>query len=310
VRVRRVIYVVALAVYLVPLVLGILLALFRDVPALARLYARYHYLTDLLLVALSAAATGAVAFLLMKRLLGPWERLEEELGHLIQGRGRLLPVGEEHADRVVEKINTLLALQEDFQRLEDLQKNALAQNLHDGAVQSLIAARWALGAGDRSAAERSLDEAEKALRSAIEALMPPELEHLPLADALRAYGARRGVQVEVAGQAPEDPEARAEVFRVAREAIENARRHGGARRVRIRLLSGPEVGLEVLDDGAGPEGEGRPGHGLDILRARMRLLGGRLEFGPAPEGGARLLAVWPRGGKDADFGDRRPRARA
>jgi len=305
-----VIYVVALAVYLVPRVLGILLALFRDVPALARLYARYHYLTDLLLVALSAAATGAVAFLLMKRLLGPWERLEEELGHLIQGRGRLLPVGEEHADRVVEKINTLLALQEDFQRLEDLQKNALAQNLHDGAVQSLIAARWALGSGDRSAAERSLNEAEKALRSAIEALMPPELEHLPLADALHAFGARRGIAIEIQGRAPEDPETRAEVFRVAREAIENARRHGGARRVWIRLLSGPEVGLEVRDDGAGPVGEGRAGHGLDILRARMRLLGGRLEFGPAPGGGARLLAIWPRGGKDADSGDRRPCARA
>ncbi len=310
-RVRRVILVVALVAYLVPLLVGFWLLAFREVPLLSTFYYRYHYLFDVGFTALAGMATGAAAYLMLRSLLAPWARLEEQLQAMIRGKGRLEPVGEEHADRVVERLNRLLDLQRDFQELEELSKNAVAQEIHDGAVQNLIAARWALARGRPEEAEAAIADAEAALRRAIRRLAPPELAHLPLAEALKAVGRRGGLEVEVEldGRLPE--EERLEVYRIVQHALENARRHGGARRAWVRIEAGDEVTVTVEDDGRGLAGNPHEGQGLGILRARLRLRGGRLELAPGARGGARLVARWPMKEKTgADPGGGRPYAGA
>jgi len=308
VRVRRTILVTALVAYLVPLLVGFWLLAFREVPELAKVYYRYHYLFDLAFTALAAMATGATAYFMLRSLLAPWARLEDQLQGLIAGRGRLERVGEDHADRVVERINRLLELQRNFQELEELSKNAIAQAIHDGAVQNLVAARWALRQGRTGEADRAIAEAEEALRRAIRELSPPELLHLPLEEALKALGERAGIEVsvEVRGRLPESE--RIEVYRLVQHALENARRHGAARRARVRVRAGRRLLVQVEDDGRGLGSEVKEGQGLGILRARLRMRGGRLELRPGPGGGAVLSACWPVGGDDEDTGGGGPQA--
>jgi signal transduction histidine kinase len=73
-------------------------------------------------------------------------------------------------------------------------------------------------------------------------------------------------------------------------------RHAGSAMATVRLTY-RERGLtvQVDDDGAGAAGR-RPsggGHGLLGLRERVAALGGRLQAGPRPGGGFRVVATIP-----------------
>ncbi len=303
-QVRQVILLTALVTYLVPLVVGLWLVAFREVGSLARIYYRHHYLFDLGFTALASVGTGLAAYFLLRSMLAPWLRLEAQLGALIEGRGRLEPVGDAHADRIVNKINELLSLQRDVQALEELTKNTVAQALHDGAVQSLIAARWALRQGRIEAVEAAIQEAERAIRSGIAQLSPPELTHLPLSEAIVTLARRMGLEVEVFEDGVFSEAERAEIYRIVRHAMENARRHGGASRVWVQLSVADEVTVVVEDDGRGLPEPFEEGQGLGILRARMRMRGGRLTLSASEQGGARLEARWPAEGKTDAGADR------
>lgn len=116
----------------------------------------------------------------------------------------------------------------------------------------------------------------------------------------RVRGAGLAVEVDVAddvGPLPESVDVA--VYRVVQEALTNALRHGGPGpvAVAVRRTPGDEVEVEVVNplppDPAEPAGAGR---GLDGLRARLALLGGRLAAGPRPGGEWGLRAVVPLGG--------------
>ena len=92
------------------------------------------------------------------------------------------------------------------------------------------------------------------------------------------------------------------IYRVVQEALTNALRHGGpGTSARLRLVYEPAMlTVEVTDDGRGVPAVGsveRPrqgiGHGLVGMRERVILFGGRLETGPMPGGGYRVLAQFP-----------------
>jgi signal transduction histidine kinase len=78
------------------------------------------------------------------------------------------------------------------------------------------------------------------------------------------------------------------LYRIAQEAVHNAIRHGGAKKVTIRLRNSQgNASLEVRDDGKGmpdvlPE---RKGMGIETMRYRAEVIGGTLEFRRAPERG-------------------------
>lgn len=100
----------------------------------------------------------------------------------------------------------------------------------------------------------------------------------------------------------------AAAYRIAQEAVTNARRHARhatAVTVDVRV-DDDAVRCSVRDDGE-PAVRGRSGYGLVGMQERATLLGGTLTAGPAPEGGWRVEAVLPHRGDAARTHDGRVR---
>jgi signal transduction histidine kinase len=85
-------------------------------------------------------------------------------------------------------------------------------------------------------------------------------------------------------------------YRIVQEAVTNAMRHSGARRLDIRLDYQPgELRVSVEDDGGGINGTDAGGHGLRGIRERAELYGGTLDVTRGDRGGARVRARLPVG---------------
>jgi len=88
---------------------------------------------------------------------------------------------------------------------------------------------------------------------------------------------------------------RTEIYRAAREAITNVRKHADASCIEIRLCSdGDRLLLEVEDDGSAEGSEAEPGLGLSTTRQRFVALDGDVTLDTMPSGGARFRAWLPR----------------
>jgi signal transduction histidine kinase len=94
-----------------------------------------------------------------------------------------------------------------------------------------------------------------------------------------------------------DPARREDVVRIAREAIVNAAKHGGAHHVELVFeRTGARCRLRVSDDGRGMSNNTerrRGGYGLQMMRARAAGLGGGLRVRPSLEGGAEIEVAFP-----------------
>lgn len=180
------------------------------------------------------------------------------------------------------------------------ERRRISRRLHDELGQTLAAARWALASGDLTEAERLLAAAVEGVRSLARDLRPPLLDELGLGPALRnlveRFSAATGVEVRAdlpEGRFPERIETAA--FRTLQEALENVRRHAGARRVSLRLEreGGALVG-EVRDDGRGFDLRRTPeGLGLSGMREWVSLVGGELSVESAPGRGTLVRFVIP-----------------
>lgn len=87
------------------------------------------------------------------------------------------------------------------------------------------------------------------------------------------------------------------IYRIVQEAVTNTIKHAGPTRATIRLAYEPAaVVVEVRDDGArsGVAATGA-GHGLLGMEERVRIYGGELNAGPAPNGGFTIHALIPTG---------------
>ncbi|MGW4702262.1 sensor histidine kinase [Streptomyces sp. NPDC004285] len=88
-------------------------------------------------------------------------------------------------------------------------------------------------------------------------------------------------------------------YRIAQEALTNARKHAPGARTVVEIHYGTDLllTLRVRDDGPGPvRGQGPgAGHGLTGMRERAALVGGRLSAGAGPDGGFLVEAELPWG---------------
>jgi two-component system NarL family sensor kinase len=178
----------------------------------------------------------------------------------------------------------------------------LRRDLHDGVGAALAGVRLQLESArervDDPLTGRMLDAAATAVVEAVDGvrhvtddLRPPALDELGLAACLRLLAERMtgpGTTVdarvgEVGGLGTATEVA---CYRIAAEALTNARRHAGARAVAMELHEeGGHVVLSVCDDGTGLPDEVRPGAvGLESMRLRAEELGGRLEVRSAAGG--------------------------
>jgi two-component system NarL family sensor kinase len=91
------------------------------------------------------------------------------------------------------------------------------------------------------------------------------------------------------------------LFRVCQEAVSNAIRHSGARRLFVAAAQdGEKVVLIVSDDGRGIPADRTSGIGLRSMNERVRLLGGELRISPRAPHGTLIEARLPRADRPPD----------
>jgi PAS domain S-box-containing protein len=85
------------------------------------------------------------------------------------------------------------------------------------------------------------------------------------------------------------------LYHIAREALNNAVKHGKARQLVIRLSASDGEGtLSIRDNGTGlAGGPVRTGMGLNIMNYRARMVGGSLDVRNPPDGGVTVCCTFP-----------------
>jgi signal transduction histidine kinase len=196
----------------------------------------------------------------------------------------------------------------------------IAREIHDGVGHALTGAILQLELCQRllrrdpAAAEAVLAEQKGILRRAMDEarelvfhLRPIELAASGFAASVRRYAqqlARRGdLAIDLAlpeRELPLSPAAELALARILQEALANAARHAGARRivVDVRVEKGA-VTSRIEDDGSGFDvnaptpRERAGGFGLVGMRERATEMGGQLAIDSAPGQGTRVLVTLP-----------------
>jgi two-component system sensor histidine kinase UhpB len=206
-------------------------------------------------------------------------------------------------------------------------KALLARELHDSVAQTLSTMLLDLDAfraeqHGRAGVLLQVDQLEQSTRKALSDLreMLVELRARPSGDEdlvklvrhgmLERREGRRRIEYELT-VAPGWPaliplHAASELNRIVQEAIENAVRHSGARKIMVDMALGPgdvSAVITITDDGRGlPIQEVfslRPGLGILGMRERASLLGGEIGIGGGPAGRGTTVCVtvpcapWP-----------------
>jgi PAS domain S-box-containing protein len=217
----------------------------------------------------------------------------------------------------------------------DDERKRISRELHDDLQQTLAAIGMESSTAIRSTppAQGLVQEAlhrieslsHNALRSTrriIADLRPQVLEELGLAAALcnmadvhaRRYRMPCDVEVDDDFDARAPPELVATcLYRVAQEALHNVAKHAGATHVliRLRMVDGHAVRLEISDDGRGLERDAQTvprGFGLLGMAERVHALSGSLMVYSQPGGGTVVDAALPldlggTGGAAVEAGD-------
>lgn len=238
-------------------------------------------------------------------------------------------VGRDITERVEAEDQQRLLLEENTRlgreliRLQEVERQHLAQELHDDLSQQLVAIRAFAGAIRRNAGDRARSESNaRAIETAVgeiydashrimEGLHPQVLDSAGLYAAICVLLARWCLTdpdirawIRFAGDIePADEVGRINLFRIVQECLANVHAHAQARRVRIflaqrRRADGHWLRMVVRDDGIGmDETSPRTGYGLIVMRERVRALGGslRLQAGRGP--GLRVVVEVPLGRK-------------
>lgn len=250
----------------------------------------------ILLLALAAAAGG--------RCVGAalWTHIRNQLDST-----RIIERQREQIDRVSQALRQAI---EERAVLEERQR--LVRDMHDGIGGQLMSIYTRV-----RARKVSLKQLEKDLGAGLQdlRLIVDSLDSVgsSLNLALSAFEARARQQTDAAGvalrwqQAEEesaavrDPQAILSIYRWMQEALTNAIRHSGARRIEIAAVVsklGEELIVSIADDGVGmdtaTETPSMTGKGLVNMRRRAADLSGRFEILPGLDGrGVKVVLAVP-----------------
>ncbi|MEZ7126828.1 sensor histidine kinase [Nonomuraea sp. AD125B] len=189
------------------------------------------------------------------------------------------------------------------------ERRRLRRDLHDGLgmaltnmAMSLSIARTNLRQAPSAAdallldLRSGMDAVSQEVRELVYGLRPPTLDDLGLAGAVRALAAEPGPPVEVVAEGETDAlPAAVEVaaYRIAQEALTNARKHAAAGHVTVTLArSERALVVRVRDDGRGLPAARRSGVGFASMRERAAELGGTCLI-TSPGTGTQVEAVLP-----------------
>ncbi|MBM3529379.1 MAG: hypothetical protein FJX62_14910 [Alphaproteobacteria bacterium] len=194
--------------------------------------------------------------------------------------------------------------------LQEAERRRIGRELHDDVTQQLAAIKLRLGTLDRANLDADLRDAVAAADGAIASVRALARELTPTLGPPRPFSqllgdyvlsASRnggpGIAMSVAPDADAalSGERAVHLFRIAQEAIGNALRHAGPRRIDVTLANGAGgLMLTVADDGAGfAAGDAGSGLGVWTMRERAALLGGRCDIDSAPGRGTTVRVRVP-----------------
>lgn len=203
-----------------------------------------------------------------------------------------------------------------------LERARVAQELHDGVIQSLIALEMQFDVLRRRSAEESATVAEEIgrlqrllhqeilnVRELMQQMKPMELDPQRLlefmAETVDRFQRDTGIAARFVSELDDvrlPPRVCRELARIVQEALVNVRKHSSARNVLVRF--GWQDGhwhLVVDDDGRGFPFSGRltqadldsARRGPLVIKERVRSIGGELTVESTPGGGARLEITLP-----------------
>ncbi|MCB9075995.1 MAG: GAF domain-containing protein [Anaerolineaceae bacterium] len=214
----------------------------------------------------------------------------------------------------------LRTLAEKLAEVQEEERRLIGLDLHDGLTQLLLSANMHI---DTLAAittdpnpqaqvelrigQARLREAIKEARWVVSELRPATLEDFGLVSGLRQYASELAEQEQWQLEFVADleriklnPTLETAIFRIAQEALTNARKYAHPDRVRVSLhLNRPNLVLEVQDWGRGfnlkevDKTNGSAHFGLTGMRERAMLLGGDLHIDSRPDEGTRITAYIP-----------------
>ncbi|MEV0136780.1 histidine kinase [Dactylosporangium sp. NPDC050688] len=249
-----------------------------------------------------------------RRLIGRVRRLVERTSAVADGdlRSRIEVSGDDEVGRLEDGVNRMAERLEAAVEAERvaagiaarrIERNRIARELHDSISQDLFSINLLAGGLRRAlpegstlhhqaeSMEKTVDRTMHEMRAMLLELRPVALEDAGLVPALEemcgAYETRLDIRISRSIAAVTlSPEAEHAVLRVVQEALSNATRHGGARRIELSLAELEGVVMAAVeDDGTGfdPAHAGaKHGMGLILMRERVTELGGTLEIRSAP----------------------------
>jgi two-component system nitrate/nitrite sensor histidine kinase NarX len=223
---------------------------------------------------------------------------------------------QEFAQQVGPAIYNVYLMRRLRERAGAVERARFARELHDGAIQSLIAVEMQLDVVRRqsgqqpvviselSRIQKLLREEVLKLRELMQAMKSFEVDadRLPgfIADTVERFRRETGISAEFASEIEKvdlPQKVCRELARIVQESLVNVRKHSGARHVLVRLAQRMgNLQLTVEDDGRGFSFSGRmseaeleiSGKGPAIIRERVRLLAGELTIESNPGHGARV----------------------
>ena len=196
---------------------------------------------------------------------------------------------------------------------QELERRRLARELHDQTGQELTSVILGLKAVEEATDPTARTEALRSVRDqvvetlhdvrrlAVE-LRPKALDDFGLVPAVerlvQTFSEQTGMTVDFEPQLGEERlpnDLETALYRMVQEALTNIVKHAHARSVSIILSrSGGMITAVVEDDGRGFDPDaGRDGMGLDGMRERLALLGGKLKLESSPGAGTTIVAEVP-----------------
>jgi len=198
---------------------------------------------------------------------------------------------------------------------QEQERNRIGRELHDDVNQRLAMLAVELERLQDNPSEvrsrvqelrKQTTEISNAVQALSHELYSSKLEYLGAVRGMKSwcneFGERQGLQIEFKG--PESkmslpPEVGLSLFRVLQEALHNAAKHSGVRRIEVQLREDSgEIHLIVSDLGKGFDVEtamqGR-GLGLASMQERIRLVNGTIDIQSMPMGGTTVHVRVPFG---------------
>ncbi len=228
---------------------------------------------------------------------------------------------QEFAQQVGPAIYNVYLMRRLRERAGAVERARFARELHDGAIQSLIAVEMQVDVLRRQSGQTPVVNAELTriqkllreevlkLRELMQAMKSFEVDADRLLgfihDMVERFQRETGVSATFVcelGQIELPQRVCREVARIVQESLVNVRKHSGAHHVLVRLAQKTDsLRLTVEDDGRGFPFSGRMseaelatnGKGPAVIRERVRLLAGELTIESNPGQGARLEVLIP-----------------